>query len=376
MNIMELIGESTEYDKKQALEVKKPKSWCKSVSAFANGIGGSLVFGISDDDVIIGLADAEHDAEIISEQIKERLNPIPSFNLRFHRTNDDKVIIILYVYSGDQTPYYYDEDGTLIAFQRVGNQSVPVTPAKYIQDEFEEIYYRRNLFIHNNGNVNSIYLSNVKDKFTKDIKVDQRLATDDIYLRHAINMLYKIVCTLFYETQVEYNAKYDKWIEGLGNIAFDLLNNKNYEVAEQIYLSLSNCKHFCFKDKAMFKINYINSLKQLSKMKEVEKELESFDVTIATTDFKIAKLCLEDNNEEVYNLLQETYPTSYSADQIRDWPIFINFRETEFYQQFVQEHQTDFGMFVFEFENGKQTCDDEEKDTKSSSSKIKNATAQ
>lgn len=37
--IEELIGEATEYDKKVALEVKKPKSWCKSVSAFANGVG-------------------------------------------------------------------------------------------------------------------------------------------------------------------------------------------------------------------------------------------------------------------------------------------------------------------------------------------------
>lgn len=31
MNIKTLIGETTEYDKKQAVEMKKPKSWCKSV---------------------------------------------------------------------------------------------------------------------------------------------------------------------------------------------------------------------------------------------------------------------------------------------------------------------------------------------------------
>ena len=41
-----LIGETTEYDKKLKLEEKKPKSWCKTVSAFANSFGGflSLVF--------------------------------------------------------------------------------------------------------------------------------------------------------------------------------------------------------------------------------------------------------------------------------------------------------------------------------------------
>ena len=44
-NIITLIGEASAYDKKQALELKKPKSWCKSVSAFANGNGGKLIFG-------------------------------------------------------------------------------------------------------------------------------------------------------------------------------------------------------------------------------------------------------------------------------------------------------------------------------------------
>ena len=52
------IGETTEYDKKQEVERRKVKSWLKSVSAFANGSGGCLLFGIADDDTIIGLTDA------------------------------------------------------------------------------------------------------------------------------------------------------------------------------------------------------------------------------------------------------------------------------------------------------------------------------
>lgn len=130
MNIKELIGEATEYDKKQALEVRKPKSWCKSVSAFANGTGGTLIFGIANNDEVVGLANAEKDAEIISEQIKTRLNPIPNFNLRFYVTDDKLKLIILDVYAGEETPYYYEADGMLTAFCRVGNESVLVTPTK------------------------------------------------------------------------------------------------------------------------------------------------------------------------------------------------------------------------------------------------------
>ena len=83
MNISSLIGETTEYDKKQAVEVKKPKSWCKSISAFANGRGGKPIFGIADDDTVVGLENAEKAAEIISEQIKIHLNPISELLLVF-----------------------------------------------------------------------------------------------------------------------------------------------------------------------------------------------------------------------------------------------------------------------------------------------------
>lgn len=73
MDIREIIGEATEYDKKEMLERKRPKSWLKSVSAFANGIGGKLFFGINDDGEIVGLADPEKDADDISEIIKSKM---------------------------------------------------------------------------------------------------------------------------------------------------------------------------------------------------------------------------------------------------------------------------------------------------------------
>ena len=62
MNVDQLIGEATEYDKKLSLEVKKPKSWCKSVSAFANTLGGLLIWGVSNDGQIVGLESPDSDA--------------------------------------------------------------------------------------------------------------------------------------------------------------------------------------------------------------------------------------------------------------------------------------------------------------------------
>lgn len=118
-----LIGEATVYDKKQMLEVKRPKSWLKSVSAFANGEGGTLIFGISDDNQIVGLADAEGDAEKISEEIKSKLDPVPVINLELKEV-DGKKLVLLQVYPGQETPYYYIGDKQRLAFVRVGNESV------------------------------------------------------------------------------------------------------------------------------------------------------------------------------------------------------------------------------------------------------------
>ena len=127
-DICHLIGETTEYDKKLALEVKKPKRWCKSVSAFANGIGGKLIWGIADDDTLVGLADAKGDAEKISEAIKTHLDPIPEFNLSFAES-EGKKFVVLTVAPGIQTPYYCD--GQMQAFVRVGNESVVASMSKH-----------------------------------------------------------------------------------------------------------------------------------------------------------------------------------------------------------------------------------------------------
>ena len=118
----ELIGEATAYEKKEKLEVGRPKSWLKSVSAFANGDGGTLIFGISDDGRIVGLDNAEADAEIISESIKAKLDPVPQTKLEFKQI-DGKRLILLSVASGQETPYYYIGDKQRLAYVRIGNES-------------------------------------------------------------------------------------------------------------------------------------------------------------------------------------------------------------------------------------------------------------
>ena len=124
MNLSKYIGEGTLYDKKEKLETNKPKSWLKTVSAFANGLGGTLIFGISDKEEIIGLDNYKKDSENISEIIKTKIEPLPKVTLK-HYLIEDKNIIILFVHSGKETPYYFTEGGHQTAYIRLGNESIP-----------------------------------------------------------------------------------------------------------------------------------------------------------------------------------------------------------------------------------------------------------
>ncbi len=121
--IERLVAESTDCDFKAMLETKKPKSWLKTISAYANGIGGILIFGVRDNREVVGLTDIQTDAECISRFIKERITPLPQFVLTPIR-EQGKDLLVLSVVAGRSTPYYYKADGVMEAYIRIGNETV------------------------------------------------------------------------------------------------------------------------------------------------------------------------------------------------------------------------------------------------------------
>ena len=132
MDLNALIAECTTYDFKLMLEEKKPKSWLKSVSAFANGLGGSLFFGIDNDGIARGLDDVQHVCEVISSKIRDYMDPLPEVDLLPHVAKGLR-ILQLKVNTGHYTPYYYVGDGQRIAFVRIGDESLPATAEQMVR---------------------------------------------------------------------------------------------------------------------------------------------------------------------------------------------------------------------------------------------------
>ncbi len=59
---------------------------------------------------------------------------------------------------GQQTPYYYEGDGQLIAFMRIGNESVPATPSQL-----------RELVLRGSGESYDNYATQVNENVTENV---------------------------------------------------------------------------------------------------------------------------------------------------------------------------------------------------------------
>ena len=121
LTINDLIAECTAYD----FKVMLPKSWLKSVSAFANTMGGSLFFGVDNDGSVKGLEDIQHVTETISMKIRDYMDPLPDVEM-IPLKQEGKHVLQLKVKEGAYTPYYYVGDGQRVAFVRNGDESLPM----------------------------------------------------------------------------------------------------------------------------------------------------------------------------------------------------------------------------------------------------------
>lgn len=132
--LYKLISECSDYDFKEKLEINKPKSWLKSISAFSNGLGGTLFFGVSNNKELVGIENHQYVCEKISELINLKITPVPNFVLEPYSENNLTYIAVK-VFSGPSTPYYYSSDGVREAYYRSGNQSI-VAPRHILEELF------------------------------------------------------------------------------------------------------------------------------------------------------------------------------------------------------------------------------------------------
>ena len=191
MTIEELIAECTAYDYKEMLEENKPKSWLKSVSAFANTLGGTLFFGIDNDGNVKGLEDIQHVTETISMKIRDYMDPLPDVEM-IPLEQEGKHVLQLKVKEGVYTPYYYVGDGQRVAFVRNGDESLPATAEQMVRlvlkgtnRTYDSLRTDKSVEDYSFAILANTFKERVQQEWDKKYLLSFGLVTDDGYLTNA-----------------------------------------------------------------------------------------------------------------------------------------------------------------------------------------------
>ena len=200
------------------------------MSAFANGIGGTIFFGIDDNKDVFGIDDIQTDSEIISQRIKDRISPVPNFVLTPHKIKE-KDVLVLNISTGANTPYYYKSDGRKEAYVRMGNESVP-TPEHILHElilkgtnqTFDSLITTFRKEDYSFSLLKATYLQRTGVRFEQTDFISFGLVSNDDFLTNAGKLLT--------DQHLVYNSRIfcTRW-DGLdmGSIHEDALDDKEYE---------------------------------------------------------------------------------------------------------------------------------------------------
>lgn len=221
------------------------------------------------------------------------------------------------------------------------NQTHKLKLEKYqdIWSAYVELDLRRNIIVHNEARVNQQYLSGLPKEYTKPNDGTQ-LICDDIYIFKSIEVLIKFAYLLYYlisdgETQLSF----------LDSIAFDFLNSEKWDIALFSYDLLLAIPTLTNVEKTIYQINRLNAKKHIDGLESIKKEIEQFDVSGMENRYLIAKKLLLEEHQEVNELLKIDYPTSFDFEMIQTWPIFIEYRKSDEYRAFIDEHQAEYAIY-------------------------------
>ena len=205
-----------------------------------------------------------------------------------------------------------------------------------ILDAYIEIDLRRNIIVHNGCMVNQKYLAGLPSSYPKR-KIGEQLICDDVYVEKSIESLIKFAYLLYYLI-VDDDEK-------LIEIAFEFLCSEKWELALFAYDLLLGTTPLSNVDRTMYQINRLNAEKHIVGLLSIKDEIEQLDVSGMENRFAIAKKMLLEEHSEASKMLNDTYPESFDFHMIQTWPLFIEYRKSEEYKEFIDSHQAEYAMY-------------------------------
>lgn len=206
------------------------------------------------------------------------------------------------------------------------------TLERYLTD-FKEIYYRRNIIVHNNGKINRQYLFALKkDESTNPL--GKKLNLDKKYILNAFNVSMIIVYGILYASLKCNSSDKPDYLKFLFNSGFEHMIGNDWAISHYIFYLLMMDESQDNIDIIISKINYWICCKNMGDFDSIKEEILESDFSAMDVQIRMAKEMLLENYEEAIYLLDEFIKMGFSPRYVETWPLFIQFRETEYFNQF------------------------------------------
>ncbi|WP_299158359.1 hypothetical protein [uncultured Tenacibaculum sp.] len=209
---------------------------------------------------------------------------------------------------------------------------------KDIMNELTEFYQRRNLFVHNGGVVNSIYLSKVHKNQREGISLNDKLTVNKAYLDNAICKLQKAFILIGAELWKKLSPDDTSRGEVLGDIVYENLLHSRWDICEGLcYFSLKDSQVHPI-DKVIAQINYWLCKKEIGDFKSIEKEINNADFSDKKEIFQLGLFGLRGETDKILKILPVVLETNQTnIERLEEFPLLREFRETEEYKNFKKD---------------------------------------
>ena len=211
----------------------------------------------------------------------------------------------------------------------------------YISEEmkaFREIYYRRNIIVHNQGIANDIYVLNSGNK---NVEIGDRLIVDNRYINSAFEITVKVLIGTLWGLRKLADDK-ENICDELFDYGYRYLLEEKWELAKFINGLLLTDEDQSAADIMCERVNRWIAIKNLEGVGEINDEVNALDVSAMGLQFVIAKYALLDDFQKVSYYLEKAINDVLKPADIKEWPLLKQYRDSELYHEFVEKHASDF----------------------------------
>lgn len=225
---------------------------------------------------------------------------------------------------------------------------------KVVIETLNEMYARRNIYIHNKGKVNEMYLGLVggRSEFRKE-KLGSYLRTDQNYLNIIENNAWRLVTSLVFELVNKGKTDISEISQSLTEIGLKLYKNKKFDSGTLLFKQATSLIRSEYAEDSfeVYMMNYNEMLgyklgENINAQNKIDMFIEFFqnkvswwDTTEAQyTDFALKSLILDRKEflKESINFIQETMnKDKKTVANMITWPMFQLIEDFEEWKEFV-----------------------------------------